>query len=138
MIPKSRSEIKKHFNNIVAYIINENRTYSILDTKIFFTQEHYNYVHVGKNTVYFSMPAYYYELKKHAIIESREYIDLLDVTYYTNRDGDYYIVTDAPETLSILHELSHIIAADRHLYEPDHGPKFVETYRKLIRMFEII
>jgi len=137
MIPKSRSGIQKTFRDIVAYIINENRSYCISDTRLFFTHEHYNYAHIGENAIYFSMSSYYYERRKNAIIESREYIDQLGVTHYSDRSGDCYIVTDKPETLTILHELAHIIACDKAPDESDHGPEFVNVYTDLIRIFGI-
>ena len=137
MIPQSRHLIEKKFKDIVAYIMNENKSYCISDTRLFFTPEDYNYADIEENAIYFSMLAYYHERKKHAIIESREYIDQLGVSYYVDRTGNYYIVTDTPETLTILHELAHIIVHAEYPGAEAHGQEFVDVYTELIRTFDI-
>lgn len=133
---KTEKQIQQTFNGLTAHIINESAAFYLSETKLIFIEKYYSYTFPHKNTIYFSMPAYYRNAKSQSTLEYKKVLDRIKIPYYKDCAGNYNILTCVPEIYTLLHEISHIITHRIHKNASVHGIEFCDIYITLIEMFE--
>jgi hypothetical protein len=142
MEPKTEDGIHEVFGMLVCDLMEEfDDLYFLNYITLKFTDHRCSFCKTWDGELYFSTPAYEYDVRNRCTSEYKMVLRKLgNMPYFSDSSGEWVILTDEPEKWTILHEFSHIIAEEKYggplvKMEP-HGKEFCEIYGHLLNFVQ--